>query len=92
MEEVIGVKETKEGLLAVVIVGAVVVKLAKDGVDLNDALALAQKFSSDAKFAEIVKAGIEGADKIPAEIKDLKLAELLEIAQILPQVLEAIKA
>lgn len=90
--ENVGVKETKEAILALVILGKFVADRAKDGVQLDDALALAQKFAADEAFKAKVMAGVEGLDKIPAEVKDLKLAELLELAQVLPEVLAALKA
>ena len=88
---VIGVKETKEGLLAIALLGGFIAQRLKDGAQIEDAVALATKLMGDADFKAKVMAGVEGLDKIPAEVKDLKLAELLEIAQIIPELITAAK-
>ncbi len=95
MEEVkveLGVKETKEAILALVILGKFVAERLKDGAQLDDALALGTKLVGDAEFKAVVLAGVEGIDKVPAEIKDLSMVDALELAQVLPQILAALKA
>lgn len=87
----VGVKETKEGILALVVLGKFVAERLKDGVQMDDAAALVAKLGDEA-FKAKVMAGIEGMEKIPAEVKDIQLAELLEIAQIIPDVLAELKA
>jgi len=88
----LGVKETKEAILAMVVLGKFVADRLKDGAQLDDALALGSKLIGDAEFKNVVMAGIEGIDKVPAEIKDLTIVEALELAQLLPQILTALKA
>lgn len=95
MEEVkveIGVKETKEAILAMVVLGKFVAERLKDGAQLDDALALGTKLIGDAAFKEKVMAGIAGIDKVPAEIKDISMVEAIELAQVLPEILAALKA
>jgi urease gamma subunit len=85
-----GVKETKEAILALVIIGKFVADKAKDGLDFSDAMALGQKLM-DEQFKSKVMAGVHGMELIPAEIKDMKMAELFELAQVIPEVLAEIQ-
>lgn len=87
----IGVKELKEAIVAAVLVGKLAAVLMKDGVQMEDAVALMAKMQ-DAEFKAKVMAGVEGMDKIPAELKDLQLAEMLEVAQVIPEVIAILKA
>lgn len=91
MEEVKGVKELKEAIIGFAVLGKAVADLAKDGVDFNDAAALAVKFASDEAFKAKLVAAVQGIDQVPAEIKDLKFAEILELAQVLPEILDLFK-
>jgi hypothetical protein len=81
------VKETSEGLLALVVLGKFVADRLKDGAQLDDALALGQKLMTDGEFKSIVSAGVDGAEKIPAEIGELDVADYLELAKGLPAIL-----
>lgn len=81
-----GVKETKEAIMALVILGKFVAERAKDGLDFSDAMALGQKLL-DEEFKAKVMLGVEGMEKIPDEMKDLKLAEVFELAQVIPDIL-----
>jgi hypothetical protein len=73
------VKESKEALVALVVLGKAVAAAAKDGLDLSDALALGTKFVSDDKFRVAVVEGIKGLEKIGPELKDLAASEALEL-------------
>lgn len=84
--EKLGVKETKEAIVGLVMLGVELAKLAKDGVDLSDAVALVAK-SQDEEFRKIIVTAAQGIERVPAEIKDLTLAEIVEIAQVIPVVL-----
>ncbi len=75
----VGVKESKEAAVALIELGAYVVSLAKDGIGFDDALALAKRYQEDPAFKAKLNAGIEGYDKIPAELKDLTVAEGVEL-------------
>ena len=87
-----GTKETKEAVIALLSVGAFVVKRAKDGVDLTDAVALIAKIQ-DPEFVSLVTAGVEGIEKVGEEFKDLKLAEAFQLAgDLIPEVVKAIES
>lgn len=73
------VKESKEALVALVILGKAVASVAKDGLDLSDVVALGTKFVSDEKFRVAVVEGIKGLEKIGPELKDLAASEALEL-------------
>lgn len=82
-----GIKETKEALIGAVALGAFVIERAKDGIDMNDAMALAGKLASDEDFKMILQQAIMGIDQVPAEIKDISFAEAIEIAGVIPELL-----
>jgi len=75
------IKESKEAVAALVGLGKIVADLAKDGLDLSDALALGSKFIADEKFRHLLLEGIKGLDKVGAELKDLSLDELVELGK-----------
>jgi len=83
------VKETKQALVALVILGKAVAELAKDGLDLSDAVSLGSKLVSDAAFRDALVEGVKGIDKVREEIKDIAASEALEL---LGAVYEALKA
>lgn len=73
------VKESKEALIALVVLGKAVAAAAKDGLDLSDALALGTKFVSDDKFRSAIVEGVKGLEKIGPELKDLAASEALDL-------------
>lgn len=73
------VKESREALVALVILAKAVAGVAKDGLDLSDALALGTKFVADDKFRAALVEGIKGLEKIGPELKDLAASEALEL-------------
>ena len=77
------VKESKEAFVAVAALGVAVAKLAKDGLDLSDAVALGSKIISDEKFRAKLVAGAQGLDKVGPEMKDLAASEIIEIFEAL---------
>ena len=83
------VKETKQALVALVLLGKTIAAAAKDGLDLSDAVALGSKLVSDEKFREALVEGVKGIDQVPAELKDIAASEALEL---LGAVYEALKA
>jgi hypothetical protein len=80
----LGVKETGEGILALLKLGQFVAKRLKDGADLGDALALYKKLTEEGDFKTVVTEGIAGYDKIPAEIGELDMLDALELCKIIP--------
>ena len=82
-----GIKETKEAMLATYLLGKFVIERLKDGFQLDDALALGTKLM-DSRFRDLVVAGAQGADKIPAELGDLSLVEVIELAKVIIDMVE----
>lgn len=87
MAEVKGIKETQEAIVALVTLGKFVADRLKDGIQLDDALALGEKLVLDADFKKIVTDGITGIDQVPAEVQDLSFAEIIELAKVLPELI-----
>ena len=83
------VAQTKQVLVALVLLGKAVAAAAKDGLDLGDAVALGSKLVSDEKFREALVEGVKGLDQVPAELKDIAASEALEL---LGAVYEALRA
>ena len=75
------VKESKEALIALVALGKAVAVLAKDGLDLGDAVALGSKLIGDEKFRAKLAAGVQGLDQIVPELKDIAASEALELIE-----------
>lgn len=90
-----GIQESKDLLVAVNEVSIHLVKLMKDGVQLEDAAALMALVVADGDLKLKLFAAYENAQKIPAEMKDLSLQEGLELAGIqvsyVPRLVEAFK-
>ena len=74
-----GIKETKEAVVAVAKLAKFMAAQAKDGLDFKDAAALGAKIVSDEEFRKALIDGFEDASKIPAEIKDIKFEEGIEV-------------
>ena len=83
------VAQTKQALVALVLLGKTIAAAAKDGLDLSDAVTLGSKLVSDEKFREALVEGVKGIDQVPAELKDIAASEALEL---LGAVYEALKA
>lgn len=92
MSEEIGVKETKEALVGLIVLGAAVQRAAKkakaDGkIDWADA-PIVIELASDQGLKKAVTDAVEGAEKIPAEIKDLSVVEGIEVVQAVIQAVQ----
>jgi hypothetical protein len=77
--EKVGIVETKEFILGAIKLGKFVAVQAKNGLDWTDALALGKKLAEDAEFRGALLAAVIGVQNIPAEVKDLKWDEGVEI-------------
>ena len=75
------VKETKEIIEALGELIKELRVLAKDGVDWSDGIALVTKLVKEDEFRQKLVVGIQGADKIIAELKDLDGAEAVQLIQ-----------
>jgi hypothetical protein len=90
MGEKLGIKETKELLKGLSLLGALVAKRLKDGVDLDDAAAIASALLLDAEFRAIVEAAADRIEMVDDELADLDFSEGLEIAAEIPAILKSI--
>jgi hypothetical protein len=84
-------KETKEAIIALAVLGKFVADRVKDGVQLEDAMALGQALLIDGEFKTLVQAGYQGMDKIDEEFKDFNLAKGLELVQVIPKLVEIVQ-
>lgn len=85
-------KNTKEAIIALLVLGKFVADRVKDGVQLEDALALGQALMTEGEFKTLVQSGYEGMDKIGEEFADFNLVKGLELVQIIPKMVEILQA
>ncbi len=89
------IKETKELLQGLLALTCVCAEVLKDGVSVQDLVDGFVKINADAAKKASVEQALAGISEVPAEIKDISLAESLELAAVLivelPKVLEAFK-
>lgn len=86
-----GVKEIKDVLKAVLALSAFIIERAKDGLGVDDALALVAKLQSDAAFASEMKLAFDEIGKVPQELSSLTLAESLDIiVAVVPDVMNLV--
>jgi hypothetical protein len=85
-------KNTKEAIIALLILGKFVADRVKDGVQLEDALALGQALMTEGEFKTLVQAGYADMDKIGEEFADFNLVKGLELVQIIPKMVEILQA
>lgn len=82
------VKETKEALNALVTLVAEFKRLAKDGIQLADFVAVVDKYNTDAAFRKIVDDGIAGAELISKELSSLNLFDGFELLRYVPELMK----
>lgn len=91
--EQVGIKETKEAMIGLLKLSAVMAEVLKDGAQLTDAVALFAKFQGDEKFKAALMAAQENVAAVPAELKDLSIMEGVELIQAaFPEIMEILKA
>jgi len=95
MEESLGIKEVKEALVGVNELAMFLAERMKDGVGVDDVMALWTKLSSDKEFKAKMLAAYDGIGAVPAELKNVDLAEGMELAMLqisyLPGLLASMK-
>jgi len=95
MEQAVGVKDTKEVVKAILELVKVSADLLKDGAQVQDLIAGYAALAGDPVKKAALEAALQGIGNIPAEVKDINLAEgielLVAVAQELPGVLAAFK-
>ena len=80
----VGIKETKEIVVAVFALAKVLVKPLKDGFQAGkDLEAIVESLLEDKSLSEKIKAAIEGAPASVAELQDVGVLEGLEFARLL---------
>jgi hypothetical protein len=91
----VGIKETKEVLDGLTDIGAFIIVKAKDGIQLQDGIDLVSKIISDPEFKSKMEAMVGNINLVPAEIKDLDIAEGVELIKEsydgYNQIMEALK-
>lgn len=90
------IKETKELLVGVNEMSILIISVLKDGFQAGEDIAkIVEKLTTDAAFREKMMASYEGIQNMPDEVKDISLAEGVELGMIqlsyVPKLLEALK-
>lgn len=85
-------KDTKEALIALALIGKLVLDRTKDGVQLDDAIALGQALLVDSAFKTAVQAGVADYEKIAEEFKDFNLIKGLDLMQVVPELVKILQA
>jgi hypothetical protein len=90
-----GIKETEEALEGVLKLGLVLWKSFHDGVQITDVADLWDKYQNDDEFKNALAEAFEGYGKIPAEVNDLSLDEVMGLTGVmvkyLPKYLNALR-
>ena len=87
-----GNKELVEALKGVLALSAVLAVALKDGVQVSDVAEVVAKLSSEPVKSKLA-AALEGIEKVPAEVKDLDVAESLQlIVEVYPDLKAVIDA
>lgn len=85
----IGTKETKEAMKALISIAAFLAERLKDGVGIDDAVALFSKLASDDVFMKKLKDGYIGKEKISEELKNLDTAGITALGfEIAPDIID----
>lgn len=85
------VKETKEALAAGVALIAEFKKLAADGIQLADFVAVMDKYNSDAAFKQVVDDGINGINLVANELSHLNIFDGFELLRFVPELMKKLK-
>lgn len=86
------VKEVKEVLVAVGDLAALLVEVLKDGVQMSDALKVADALMKKPELIAELKAAVAGIEEVPAELKDISLDEGVELAKVAAEVVKKVVA
>ena len=95
MEEKKGIKETKEVLMAAKVLSLLIIKKAKDGIQVSDGVDIAAALLLDAEIKNAVSAALDKINEVPAEMKELDILEGMDLAKFvldsIPEYIEALK-
>lgn len=78
---VVGIKETKEALVAVNEISLHIVSRIKLGV-VADVMGLLADLQNDVDFKAKLQAGFDNVTAVPAEVADISIGEALELASV----------
>ena len=82
-EQEVGIQETKELLVALGDLSAVIAKAVKPGGQASDiAGRIAAALMANPGLIDEVKSAANGISQIPEELKDLSLGEILELCEV----------
>lgn len=88
----VGIKETKEVIVALGAIAPVIVKTIKDGVQVTDAVTIYEQLIKNEEVKAKFIAAIENIQAVPEEVKDLQMVEIAELAvESAKQTFEVIK-
>jgi hypothetical protein len=86
-------KETKELVIGLLKLSALLAESFKDGVQAQDAIVVWSKIQSDEALKAALVEAYNGADKVKEELKDISVAGALEIvAAAIPEIKALIEA
>ncbi len=87
MGEEFGNKETKEALIGVIALSALLAKKFKDGVQFKDFTEMYSEIKDDPEFVAKMKEAYEGIGAVPDEVRDFDLEETFDLLiDILPEI------
>lgn len=89
-----GNKETKEAVIGILAVAAVLAERLKDGVQpMDDSLAVWDKVKNDEVFKAKLAAAYENIKLVPVEVKDMGLEESFDLlTSVAPEIITLVKA
>lgn len=95
-EEKQGIKELKEALIGAQDLAILIIKNLKDGLQLGkDVSAVVGELLTNEELKASLTAAAEGVSKVPAELKDIDLNEVLELVMLevmqVSKIMEALK-
>lgn len=95
MANKIGIKETKEMLVAVNVISIMLIQRLKDGIDLDDGFAFWEAFTSESEVKKAVVKAWDEYKKIPEELEDIDIGEIIELIKLqsdfVPEIIQAMK-
>lgn len=81
-------KETSEAIIGLVVLGKELLELSKDGIQANDAVALAALIAKDEAFRNKLVAAVQGCEKIPAELTPVTIEKVIALVVAISQALK----
>lgn len=90
-----GIKETREAIDGFFAVGGFLWSRFKDGVGVDDAIAIWEKLKNDEEFKKVITDAYQGWQAIPGELADLDTREvvalIVHITQKVPDLFKSLK-